>query len=67
MTAIAMRISNQSAPAKTNIQRKSELLLATAIIARSTSLIFSKMALGTLGPFNLLALRKSRVKAHAAI
>ena len=38
-------------------QKKSEILLASVIIARSTSLIFSKIALGSFETFNLLALR----------
>ena len=57
MTAIAIPIKKQTISERTLSQRKSELLLAVAIIARSTSLIFSKMALGALSPFNLLALR----------
>jgi len=42
---------------KISSQKKSEFLLASVIIARSTSLIFSKMAMGSFEPFNLLALR----------
>ncbi len=38
-------------------QKKCEVLLATVIIARSTSLVFSKIAMGSFSPFNLLALR----------
>ena len=38
-------------------QRHAELLLAAVIIARSTSLLFSKTSLGTITPFNLLAVR----------
>lgn len=37
--------------------RKYELLLASVIAARSTSFIFTKMSLGSLDTFNLLALR----------
>lgn len=40
-----------------SLQKKSEILLASVIIARSTSLIFSRIALGSFGTFNLLALR----------
>jgi len=40
-----------------SLQKKSEILLAAVIIARSTSLIFSRIALGSFGTFNLLALR----------
>lgn len=38
-------------------RRQSEQLLAAVIIARSTSYIFSKMAMNSLQPFNLLAVR----------
>lgn len=38
-------------------QKQSEILLASVIFARSTSLLFSKLAMGALAPFNLLALR----------
>ncbi len=37
--------------------RKAELLLAAVIIARSTSLLFVKVGLGTISPFNLIAAR----------
>ena len=38
-------------------RKQSEQLLAAVIIARSTSYIFSKMAMNSLQPFNLLAVR----------
>ena len=38
-------------------QQKSELLLAAVILARSTSFILSKLAMNSLTPFNLLAVR----------
>ncbi len=57
MTAIALSVKKHISSTQNTTQRKCELLLATAIIARSTSVIFSKMALGSFGPFNLLALR----------
>ena len=37
--------------------RKAELLLAAVIIARSMSLLFVKVGLGTISPFNLIAAR----------
>lgn len=37
--------------------RKAELLLAAVIIARSTSLLFVKVGLGMISPFNLIAAR----------
>lgn len=40
-----------------SLQKKSEIPLASVIIARSTSLIFSRIALGSFRTFNLLALR----------
>lgn len=36
---------------------RAEALLAAVIIARSTSFVFNKMGLGTMTPFNLLAVR----------
>ena len=57
MTAIALTVKKRIHADQGSSQRKCELLLAAAIIARSTSLIFSKLALGSFGPFNLLALR----------
>jgi drug/metabolite transporter (DMT)-like permease len=38
-------------------KRNAKLLLAGVIAARSTSLLFAKIGLGTISPFNLLALR----------
>lgn len=38
-------------------ERKAELLLAGLIVARATSLLFSKLALRSMGPFMLLGLR----------
>ena len=38
-------------------QQKSELLLAAVILSRSASFVLSKTALGSLTPFNLLAVR----------
>ena len=38
-------------------ERKAELLLAGLIVARATSLLFSKLAMRSLGPFLLLGLR----------
>lgn len=38
-------------------ERRAELLLASVIIARSTSFVFNKLGLGTMSPFNLLAVR----------
>ncbi len=38
-------------------QQKSEMLLAAVILSRSTSFVLSKTALGSLSPFNLLAVR----------
>ena len=38
-------------------QRKAEILLASLIIARSTSFLFSKIGLASLGLFNMIALR----------
>ena len=40
-----------------NTQRKSELLLAAVIIARSTSFMFSKVLLRSMGQYNLLGVR----------
>ena len=37
--------------------RQSEILMAAVIIARSTSFVFSKMSMGTMQPFNILAVR----------
>ena len=39
--------------------RQAEILLAAVIVARSTSLLFSKIGLNTLSPLNFLALRFS--------
>lgn len=36
---------------------KAELLLAAIIVARGSSYLFSKLSLGTIGPFTMLALR----------
>lgn len=38
-------------------QKKAEILLATVIAARATSLLFSKIAMNGMGIFNLLAAR----------
>ena len=38
-------------------EKRAEILLASVIIARSTSLLFSKISLAVFGPFNLLAVR----------
>ncbi len=38
-------------------EKRAELLLASVIIARSTSFVFNKLGLGTMSPFNLLAVR----------
>ena len=38
-------------------QQKSEMLLAAVILSRSTSFVLSKSAMGSLTPFNLLAVR----------
>ncbi len=38
-------------------QRNAELLLAGVIVARATSLLFSKLSMRALDPFNLLGLR----------
>ena len=38
-------------------QRKAELLLAAVIAGRATSFIFNKIGLGTMSPFNMLAVR----------
>ena len=40
-------------------QRNAELLLAGVIVARATSLLFSKLSMRALDPFNLLGLRFS--------
>ena len=37
--------------------RQSELLMAAVVLARSTSFVFSKLAVASLGPFNILAVR----------
>lgn len=37
--------------------RQSEILMAAVIIARSTSFVFSKLSMGTMQPFNILAVR----------
>lgn len=37
--------------------RASELLMAAVVIARSTSFVFSKMAVAAMSPFNILAVR----------
>lgn len=38
-------------------RRQAELLLAAVIVARSSSYVFNKLGLGSMGPFNLLAVR----------
>ena len=38
-------------------ERKAEVLMMAAIIACSTSFVFSKMGLSTMGAFNILAAR----------
>ena len=38
-------------------ERKAEVLMASVIIARSTSFVFNKLGLGTMSAFNLLAVR----------
>lgn len=38
-------------------EKRAELLLASVIIARSTSFVFNKLGLGTMSAFNLLAVR----------
>ena len=38
-------------------ERKAEVLLASVIIARSTSFVFNKVGLGTMSAFNMLAVR----------
>lgn len=38
-------------------QKNAEILLASVIIARSTSYLFSKICLDSMGPFNLLGIR----------
>ncbi len=38
-------------------QRSAEILLASVIVARATSLLFSKLSMRSMGPFNLTGLR----------
>lgn len=38
-------------------ERKAEILMASVIIARSTSFVFNKLGLGTMSAFNMLAVR----------
>ena len=38
-------------------ERKAEVLMASVIIARSTSFVFNKIGLGTMSAFNMLAVR----------
>ena len=38
-------------------ERNAEILLASVIVARATSLLLSKLSMRTLGPFNLMGLR----------
>lgn len=38
-------------------EKRAELLLASVIVARSTSFVFNKLGLGTMSAFNLLAVR----------
>ena len=40
-------------------ERNAEILLASVIVARATSLLFSKLSMRSLGPFNLMGLRFS--------
>ena len=52
-----MRKSDDNGAQRELSVRQSEILMAAVIIARSTSFVFSKMSMGTMQPFNILAVR----------
>ena len=52
-----MRKSDDNGAQRELSVRQSEILMAAVIIARSTSFVFSKLSMGTMQPFNILAVR----------